>query len=246
MPSSSLDKSFLDAIEPCAHFEQLIGCFAEINYFAKDGLGRFVAMDEGFVKMLGCKRRSQVLGKTDFDFFPKDLAAKYVEDDHRVMATGQPIRHLAEPIPNNDMTFNWWQVNKVPLRDRNQKIIGLAGLMSLLSEQNAPSHYGKTMFTVLEYIGTHYGDRITVNKLADIAGLSSRSFERNFFNIFNTPPVRYVNRVRLQAVRRMLTHTNQSLASIATECGFYDQSHMTAMFTRHFGISPRRYRDLPQ
>ncbi len=200
-------------------------------------------MDDGFIKMLGCKHRSQVLGKTDYDFFPKDLAANYVENDRRVMETGQPIRHLAEPIPNKDMTFSWWQVNKVPLRDRKQKIIGIAGLVSLLSAQNAPSHYAGPMFAVLEFIGTHYGERITVDKLADIAGLSIRSFERNFFNTFNTPPIRYVNRVRLQAVRRMLTHANQSLALIATECGFYDQSHMTAMFTRHFGISPRKYRE---
>ena len=243
MPPPFPIRRFLDSLEPGTHFEQLLSCVPELNYFAKDSAGRFVMMDEGFVTMLGCRHRNEILGKTDFDFFPKNIAEKFVADDQQVIETGRPIRNLSEPVPANDMTFSWWLVNKVPLRDRRNKIVGLAGVMTRLSRQNAPSHYGKTMFAVLEHIGQHYGTRLTVRELAAIAGLSPRSFERNFAGTFNTSPIRYVNRVRLQAARHRLVRTNQSLASIATECGFYDQSHMTAMFTRHFGISPRRCRE---
>jgi AraC-like DNA-binding protein len=221
----------------------LISCVPELNYFAKDEEGRFVMMDDGFVAMLGCKHRDQILGKTDYDFFPKAIAEKFVSDDRHVVATGTPIRDLTEPVPNIDMTFGWWLVNKVPLRNRKGKIVGVAGISKRLSAENAPSHYGMTMYAVLEHIGNHYGSRISVRELASIAGLSLRSFERNFFATFNTPPIRYLNRVRLQAARHRLVQTNQSLSLIAADCGFYDQSHMTAMFTRHFGVSPRRYRE---
>ena len=62
---------------------ELIGCLPETNYFAKDAQGRFVLVDPGFVAMLGRSRAEDVLGRTDFDFFPKDVAQKYVTDDRR-------------------------------------------------------------------------------------------------------------------------------------------------------------------
>lgn len=242
-PLSEADiRDFLDQIEPGAHFEQLIGCLRDTNYFAKNRAGQFVLMDDGFVAMLGCKHREEVLGRTDFDFFPKDLARKYVSDDRQVMSSGVPLRDLIEPVPDDDLTFSWWAVNKVPLRNRDGAIIGLAGITSKLSIHSAPSPYGESMFKVLHTIGQRYRERVSVAKLAGDAGLSVRSLERNFLRTFNTTPLRYLNRVRLQAVRHSLIHTNKALSLIADECGFYDQSHMTAQFTRHFGMSPRKYR----
>ncbi len=241
-PTPAELRQFLDALEPGAHVEQLISCLADTNYFAKNREGQFVLMDDGFLAMLGCKRKEDVVGKTDYDFFPKDLARKYVSDDRRVMSTGQPLRDLIEPVPDDDLTFSWWAVNKVPLRDRRGGVIGVAGITSKLAMHSAPSQYGETMFGVLQFIGEHYRRRLNMSELAGQAGLSVRSLERNFLKTFNTTPLRYINRVRLQAVRHSLIHTNKPLSTIAEECGFYDQSHMTAQFTRHFGMSPRKYR----
>ena len=234
---------FLSAIEPAVHVEELVGFLPDVNFFAKDRQGRFMLMDDGFVSLLGCADRREVLGKTDFDFFPRDIAAKYVSDDTRVMKTGQPIRNLTEPIPNSDRTFSWWLVNTVPLRNRIGEPVGVAGLLSRLSQHNVPSHYGKSMFAVLEHIGRHYQSPVTVKELAGVAAMSERAFSRNFVLTFQMTPMRYVNRVRLQAARHALLGTNHPLADIAEECGFYDQSHMTALFTRLFGVSPRRYRE---
>jgi AraC-like DNA-binding protein len=241
-PTTQEISAFLDRLEPGAHFEQLISCLPDTNYFAKNREGQFVLMDEGFVAMLGCTRKEDVLGKTDFDFFPKDLARKYVSDDRKVLSTGEPLRDLIEPVPDEDLTFSWWAVNKVPLRDRAGNVIGVAGITSKLSIHTAPSQYGETMFGVLQYIGEHYRRRLNMSELAGQAGLSVRSLERNFLKTFNTTPLRYINRVRLQAVRHSLIHTNKPLSTISDECGFYDQSHMTAQFTKHFGVSPRKYR----
>jgi AraC-like DNA-binding protein len=234
--------AFLERIAPALHIEQLFSCLPDTNYFAKDLEGRFVQMDQGFVDMLGCARREEVLGKTDYDFFPKDLAEKYTRDDRQVMKTGEPLRNLIEPVPDGLLAFNWWVVNKVPLRDREGKVIGLAGMTSKLSSQTAPTHYGEGLFKILSFISENYSHRLSMPDLATRAGLSVRSLERNFLKTFNTTPLRYINRVRLQAVRRVLVNSNKSLATISEECGFYDQSHMTAQFTRHFGMSPRKYR----
>jgi AraC-like DNA-binding protein len=235
-------RQFLDDLEPGAHIAQLVSCLPDTNYFAKDHTGRFVLFDEGFIAMLGCQRADQILGRTDFDFFPREVAMKYVTDDRTVMTTGQPLRDLIEPVPDSDLTFTWWVVNKVPLRDRAGNVVGVAGLTSKLSPQNAPALHGEGMLRVLQVIGTRFRERMSVAELARQAGLSVRSLERNFMRLFHTTPLRYINRVRLHAARFALVHTSKNLAAIAGECGFYDQSHMTRQFSLSFRMSPSRYR----
>jgi AraC-like DNA-binding protein len=224
------------------HIAELIGCLPETNYFAKDALGRFVLVDPGFVTMLSRRNADEVLGRTDFDFFPKDVAEQYVSDDRRVMATGEPLRDQIEMVPDENLVFQWWIVNKVPLRDRHGRIVGIAGVTSKLSKQNAPTWQDEGLGRVLQVISRDYRNRLSIAELARQAGVSVRSLERAFLRTFQTTPLRYLNRVRLQAARHALVHTHKSIATIATETGFYDQSHLTAQFTRSYGQSPSRYR----
>lgn len=233
---------FLDELEPGAHFTQLFGCLPDTNYFAKDFQGRFVLVDPGFVAMLGRSHADEVLGRTDFDFFPREVAEKYVTDDKIVMSTGEPLRDMIEPVPDEELTFHWWVVNKVALRNRSGKIVGLAGVTSRLSDRNAPSWQGPGLVSVLQLIGREYRSHLSVADLARKAGMSVRSLERTFIKKFQTTPLRYLNRVRVQAARHALVHTDKDLSTIAVECGFYDQSHMTTQFKRAYGKSPRRYR----
>jgi AraC-like DNA-binding protein len=235
-------QAFLERLEPGAPLAELIGCLPETNFFAKDGQGRFVLVDPGFVAMVGRNSPEEVLGRTDFDFFPKDVAEKYVADDRRVMTSGQILRDQIEAVPDEDLVFQWWIVNKVPLRDREGLIVGVAGVTSKLSQQNAPHWHGEGLGRVLEVIGRDYRTRLSISELAQQAGISVRSLERTFVRAFQTTPLRYLNRVRLQAARHALVHSHKPIAEIAVEAGFYDQSHLTAQFTRAYGLSPSRYR----
>lgn len=212
----------------------------DVNYFAKDGHGRFVQADPGFIAMLGAKTLDDVLGRTDYDFFPTEIADRFVADDRAVMVTGEPIKQQIEPVPQADRTFEWRAVTKIPLRDTNGNIVGLAGVTCRMHGKNASCHPG--VFAVMEHIGQHYGRSFTIPDLAKLASLSPRAFERHFADAFKTSPLRYLNTVRLRAVRHLLITTEDSLADISKACGFCDQSHMTAIFTRQFGTTPRRYR----
>jgi AraC-like DNA-binding protein len=234
--------AFLDELEPGAHFTQLFGCLPDTNYFLKDAQGRFILVDPGFVAMLTRSSAEEVLGLTDFDFFPKEVAEKYVLDDQIVMSTGEPLRDLIEPVPDEDLIFHWWVAHKVPLRDRAGRIVGLAGITTRLSDQNAPTWQGPGLVSVLQLIGREYRTHLSVADLARKAGMSVRSLERTFLRKFQTTPLRYLNRVRTQAARHALIHSEKELSTIAVECGFYDQSHMTTHFKRSFGKSPSRYR----
>ena len=96
------------------------------NVFRKDLQGRFTFANQQYLKPYKCKLED-ILGKTDFDFFPRELAEKYQKDDQRVMKTGQTYEIIEEHQPvGQEKTIV--QVVKTPLYSADGKIIGLQGI----------------------------------------------------------------------------------------------------------------------
>ena len=96
------------------------------NVFRKDLQGRFTFANQQYCKHYKCKLED-ILGKTDFDFFPKELAEKYQKDDQRVMETGQTYEIIEEHQPlGQEKTIV--QVVKTPLYGADGSIIGLQGI----------------------------------------------------------------------------------------------------------------------
>jgi PAS domain S-box-containing protein len=80
------------------------------------------------LKNLGCKTEAEVLGKTDFEFFPKEIATKLFEDDQAVLWKGQSLINREEKIVRPAGEVCWLLTTKVPWRDSTGKIIGLVGI----------------------------------------------------------------------------------------------------------------------
>jgi transcriptional regulator GlxA family with amidase domain len=89
----------------------------------------------------------------------------------------------------------------------------------------------------------HYQKNISMQEMAELAGLSSTHFNRRFQNLVKITPSKYLNLVRIQAARGLLTTTKKDLASIAMDTGFTDQSHFTRRFREVTGITPQIYRN---
>ncbi len=100
----------------------------------------------------------------------------------------------------------------------------------------------RLMTKVARHIEKHYGEKLTIADLAGISELSERQFQRTFKRIFHTGPIEHLLRVRVRAAAALLLRGDESLADIAFDCGFYDQSHFTNQFRRFRGLSPARYR----
>lgn len=97
------------------------------NVFRKDLLGRFTFANQQYCRHYGATLE-QILGKTDFDFFPVDLAKKYQADDQRVMAMGQTVEIVEEHQPIGQSRKSFVQVVKTPLYGKDSTIIGLQGI----------------------------------------------------------------------------------------------------------------------
>ena len=89
----------------------------------KDARGTFTFANRKFCELLGLTSR-QVLGKTDYDFFPKELADKYRKDDIIVMETGEIFETEEANKPPGQKT-RYVHVMKAPLRDHHKRVIGV-------------------------------------------------------------------------------------------------------------------------
>ncbi len=95
--------------------------------FRKDLAGRITYANPAYLTSLG-KTLEDVLGKTVYDFYPEELAAKYTENDAYVIATGQVLDVIDQyQPPLGDGTY-YKQVIKTPVRDADGSIIGTQGI----------------------------------------------------------------------------------------------------------------------
>ena len=93
-----------------------------------------------------------------------------------------------------------------------------------------------------DHIHAHLGDRIVLEALADLAGMSPHALLVAFRRAFGTTPAQYVIAQRLRRARWLLTHSASDITAIALETGFASHSHLTTAFRRHVGLTPRDFR----
>ena len=95
--------------------------------FVKDINARFVLNNKAHLKALGVRTQEESLGKTDYDFRPKDLSDKFSVSDQKVLQTGESIIGLEEQFISASAQISWLLSTKVPLYNTQGNIIGLVG-----------------------------------------------------------------------------------------------------------------------
>jgi AraC-like DNA-binding protein len=95
---------------------------------------------------------------------------------------------------------------------------------------------------LVEYIDTHLAERISLDHLARIAGLSNGHFCRAFKQTFGISAHTYVIRRRVEYAKRAMLSTQLPLSDIALTCGLSDQSHFTRIFRTIVGETPSAWR----
>ncbi len=95
---------------------------------------------------------------------------------------------------------------------------------------------------VRDKLHTSHSHQICLQQIARQEGVHPDHLTRAFKRSYGLLPGEYVRQMRLEAVRHTLAKSQESLSSIALECGYADQSHMTRAFHRQYGEPPGRYR----
>ncbi len=210
--------------------------------FVKDRESRYVHVNPTHLVTYDLRRTEDLIGKAARDFFPPVLAEAYESEDRRVMDSARPIINQVWLVPHVRGTPRWFISSKSPLFDLAGEVIGLVGLMRPIATPEDQRTHFQELQRVIKFIESHYLDEVTVEKLAEIAGISVTHFNRRFRQLLRLSPMQYVLSLRTQEAQRLLTTTNDSIGNIAVATGFYDQSHFTRRFRKIVGLTPLAYR----
>ncbi len=103
--------------------------------YSKDLSGRKTLANRAEVELLGANSEADVVGKDDFGFYPKELAERFIENDQMVLQSGVPEINTEEHIFDANGHLRWLLSCKLPLRDKNNQIIGLVGIGRDITER---------------------------------------------------------------------------------------------------------------
>lgn len=157
-------------------------------YF-KDRESRFLFNSKAHVKQFGVDDPRDVLGKTDFDYYPRCFAENAMRDEQEIMRTGRPIIGRVERWDREDGEVVWFSASKYPLYDDDGNIIGTWGTTRNITDL-------KNTEKELEHVNQEYEQlNNKLKELSVIDELSGLHNRRHFYDTL-TKTMKIFSRVR--------------------------------------------------
>jgi transcriptional regulator GlxA family with amidase domain len=152
-----------------------------------------------------------------------DLSLALIEEDLGRKVAMQVARHLVVFLkrPGGQSQFS------APLEAQ-----------AAAADGNAPNHFAP----LHGWIAEHLAGDLRIEQLAEQAGMSPRTFARIYAARMGVTPARMVERIRIEAARRILEETEMPIKRIASECGFGAEERLRRAFARQVGTTPAEYR----
>lgn len=218
----------------------LFDTLSDTYYFAKNTAGQFVWGNRLLQEQNKLADVHDILGKTDHDFFRRDIADRIRADDLEVINTGVTVKNKLEVIDSGHGELTWLFTTKAPIRNRDGEIVGIEGFSRDARRSQdtiAPFHEFKAC---IEYLQAHLMENISIDHLAKLSCMSLSTFERKFKQHFSLTPKQYILHMKVHEACRMLPNAS-SIARVAVETGFGGQSYFTKQFRSVVGITPKQY-----
>lgn len=222
---------------------ELYDSLPQTYFYAKDHHSRFTKVNQLFLDNHGYEHETQILGKCDRDFHPPLMAEAYMAEDQAVMASGKQQNSQVWLVLYRRRIPRWFRSTKTPLFGLDGQVIGIAGVMYLIEKEREIETYFKELAPAILSMEKHYRQNISMQAMADLVGLSSTHFNRRFQQVVKITPSKYLNLIRIQAARSMLSTSKKDLTQIAIDTGYTDQSHFTRRFKEVTGMTPQLYRN---
>jgi PAS domain S-box-containing protein len=106
----------------------VIDTVPDCHIFLKDRRSRFIITNRYQLKILGLSSRDEIVGKRDFDFFPREMAEKFYRDEQKIVKTGMPLINREEKTVDREHQEYWLLTTKVPIFSVRGKVVGIAGV----------------------------------------------------------------------------------------------------------------------
>ncbi len=206
--------------------------------FVKDTAGRYVYVNRTLSQRLKLSR-AQLVGQGTGEVFPAELGASYAAQDRAVLA-GRPLtEHLELHLYPGGQT-GWCLTTKRALHAAG-RVVGVLGVSRDVTVHPAAA---PGLAAALLHLEEAHTTPLPMTELAERAGLSLSSFERQVRRVYGVTPSQLLTRARLGTASRLLRQTDWPVARVAVECGYFDHSAFTRAFRSAVGLTPAQFRRL--
>jgi len=119
------------------------------SIYMKDSNYKKIIANKGDAEHCGVKDVDEIIGKSDYDLYPKEIADVYTEDDKKVIENGEEIINREEQLPGEEKN-RWVLTTKIPLKNDNNEITGLVGIGRDITEFKEQESQLKLFHTIIE------------------------------------------------------------------------------------------------
>ena len=99
---------------------------------------------------------------------------------------------------------------------------------------------------IIEYINQNFAEQISIDELAKQTNYSRNHFVIKFKNKTGSPPLKYINLLRLENVKALLHNSEEPINKIMEKSGFMDFAYFSKLFKKYVGVSPQKFRNQMQ
>jgi AraC-like DNA-binding protein len=244
--------------------EPLFDHLPDVVFFIKDRDGRYLAVNQTLVERCGKQRKSELIGRRPSEVLGEALGRGYESQDRGVLKTGYRLLNQLELHVYRSRDVGWCLTSKFPLIDRDGNTIGLVGVSQDLRLPDVTAEEFRHLDEAIRYVGGHISSPPTIREVAgiaryveahisspptirEVAGIARMSvyqLDRRMRRVFGLTTGQWVLQTRINHASKRLIDTDLSIAAIALEAGYSDQSSFTRQFRRSTGLSPSDFRNL--
>jgi AraC-like DNA-binding protein len=173
-------------------------------------------------------------------YLPRDSIASYLNGERGLSFAG-PVTRDADLARVLAAAHEALCVSDAGQLEQESAMLALVSTLAQGDHETAaPAMAGTAVECARDYIDVHFAEPFSLATLAGIARLSVFHLAHSFRKATGFSPLAYRNQCRVSEARRRLL-AGESIAAVALDVGFADQSHLTRQFQRIFGVSPGRY-----
>lgn len=210
-------------------------------YFIKDRQGRYVAVNKTLSVRLGVGK-DDLVGKKADEVFPDMLGVSFSQQDMLVMQTGAGIKGRLELHLYPSGKQGWCLTYKEPVRGVEGKMIGVIGISRDIHPPTQHSDDLAPLQKVINYIRKNVSEPLRLPQLAEMVDLSVYQLDQRIRGLFHLSAGQFITQTRIEKACNLLKCTDGTIANIALECGYSDQSAFTRQFKQTTSITPKAYR----
>ena len=205
-------------------------------------MGAFLLAETGLVN--GKKCSTHWLGAEQFRaMYPQvDLCSEnIITEDDGIYSSGGAysflnlILHLVEKYAGRETAIWCAKLFEIEIDRTNQSQFAIF--------QGQKEHADDSIRKAQHYIENNFGEKISVEQLAEMFAISRRNFVRRFKKATSNTPLEYIQRVKIEAAKKSLESTSENVSEVMYNVGYSDTKAFRNMFKKLTGLSPVEYRN---